>query len=56
MLQSPILLNAQITGNAARKYARCAFTGVFHRGWTRANQSGNSPSKPWATMIRVVPM
>ena len=56
VLQSPILLNAKMTGTAARKYARCAFAGVFHFGWTRANQSGRRPSSPCATMIRVHPM
>src|SRR3990170_2314145 len=56
VLQSPTLLKAQITGSAARKYATWAFTGVFQRGFTLANQSGSRPSSPWATMIRVVPI
>src|SRR5438094_8374758 len=43
VLQSATLLNAQITGIAARKYARWAFTGVFSRALTREHRSGSSP-------------
>ena len=34
----------------------CAFTGVLNLALTLANQSGSNPSRPCATMIRVVPM
>src|SRR5215470_15936788 len=32
--------------------ARVALTGVFHRGWVRANALGSTPSRPIANRVR----